>query len=167
MDDARRAVPGDLPAIADLARSAIGELAVLRGGELWRAQLARQEPVEDTLAADLDAEPQGTAVVVGLVDGAVVGYGVCRIESLPSGGVLAVVPDLYVDPEARGIGVGEAMMNLLVAHAGDQGAVGIDSVALPGDRQTKNFFETFGLKARALVVHRSLVDPERADDSSA
>ena len=43
-----------------------------------------------------------------------------------------------------------------VAHAQDAGAVGIDSLALPGDRETKNFFETFGLKARAIVVHRSL-----------
>jgi hypothetical protein len=35
----------------------------------------------------------------------------------------------------------------------------MDSLALPGDRATKNFFESFGLKARAIVVHRSLVEP--------
>ena len=39
------------------------------------------------------------------------------------------------------------------------GCVGVDSLALPGNRHTKNFFETFGFKARALVVHRSLVEP--------
>jgi hypothetical protein len=54
----------------------------------------------------------------------------------------------------------------LVAHASDAGAIGIDALALPGDRATKNFFETFGLKARAIVVHRSLMatDPPVAPE---
>ena len=47
-------------------------------------------------------------------------------------------------------------MDLLVERARAADAVGIDALALPGDRETKNFFETFGLKARAIVVHRSL-----------
>jgi hypothetical protein len=32
----------------------------------------------------------------------------------------------------------------------------VDSLALPGDRHTKNFFEAFGLVARAIVVHKTL-----------
>jgi hypothetical protein len=36
------------------------------------------------------------------------------------------------------------------------GCVGIDALALPGNRQTKNFFESFGFTARAIVVHRRL-----------
>ena len=94
--------------------------------------------------------------VVGTIDGVPVGYGASRLVDLADGTVLSEVSDLYVDPEARGVGVGEAMMDLLVAHATEAGAVGIDSLALPGDRETKNFFETFGLTARAIVVHRSL-----------
>ena len=35
----------------------------------------------------------------------------------------------------------------------------MDSLALPGDRATKNFFETHGLVARAITVHRRLTDP--------
>ena len=104
-------------------------------------------------------------MVVGTVDEVVCAYGVSELEELPDGAVLAVVTDLYSAPEARGVGLGEAMMELLVAHARDHGAVGVDALALPGDRETKNFFETFGLKARAIVVHRSLVDDgdERED----
>ena len=32
----------------------------------------------------------------------------------------------------------------------------VDSLALPGDRQTKNFFETHGLVARAIIVQKDL-----------
>ena len=98
-------------------------------------------------------------LVVGTVDEVVVGYGWSRLETLHDGTSLLVVSDLYVDPEARAIGVGEAMMDQLVAHARAAGAIGIDAIALPGDRHTKNFFETFGLTARAIVVHRSLLEP--------
>ena len=49
-----------------------------------------------------------------------------------------------------------AMMEALVAWCRAQGCFGVDSIALPGDRHTKNFFESFGLVARAIVVHRSL-----------
>ena len=47
-------------------------------------------------------------------------------------------------------------MDDLVAWCRDRGCVGVDSLALPGDRATKNFFESFGLVARAIVVHRPL-----------
>ena len=45
-----------------------------------------------------------------------------------------------------------------IAEARRRGSIGIDGRALPGDRETKNFFESFGLKARQLVVHLSLTD---------
>ena len=45
-------------------------------------------------------------------------------------------------------------MDLLVAWAHERGCVGIDALRLPGNRDTKNFFERFGLTARAIVVHR-------------
>jgi hypothetical protein len=48
------------------------------------------------------------------------------------------------------------MMEDLVAWCTAQGCFGVDSLALPGDRHTKNFFESFGLVARAIVVHRSI-----------
>jgi ribosomal protein S18 acetylase RimI-like enzyme len=164
VEAARAALPSDVPAIADLARTAIGELGILRGGPVWQLQDSRIEPIEDGIAADIAQRPDQGLCVVGTVDGAVVGYGVSHLEVLRDGSILAEVSDIYVDPQARGIGLGEAMMDLLVAHATTAGAIGIDALALPGDRSTKNFFETFGLKARAIVVHRSLVagDPVRA-----
>jgi len=52
--------------------------------------------------------------------------------------------------------VGEAMVGLLFEEATTRGAIGIESLALPGDRATKNFFETQGMVARAIIVHRWL-----------
>ena len=58
------------------------------------------------------------------------------------------------------------MMELMVSAARQAGAEGIDSLALPGDRATKNFFERFGLTARAIVVHRSLTSEDTSQPSS-
>ncbi len=95
-------------------------------------------------------------LVVGTLDGTVMGYGVAHFEQLRDGGLLGVVDDLYTEPGCRELGIGELMMQHLVDWCAGQGCFGVDSLALPGDRHTKNFFESFGLVARAIVVHRSL-----------
>lgn len=154
MESARRATVSDLGELERLAREALAELRPMRGGELWALTLGRVEPLAETLEREL-TDPL-RLVVVGLVDEAVVGYGTVRLQGLSDGRPLGVIDDLFTHPDARGIGVGEAMMDLLVAWCRERGCTGIDAVALPGNRATKNFFETFGLTARAIVVHRSL-----------
>ncbi len=154
MEGVRPAGPDDLPRLTTLAREVIAELAEQKGGIVWRRHAARPEPLEDGLAADLD-DPE-TLVLVGTIDDSVIGYTVTTIEDVADCGRLAVVRDLYVEPGARGIGVGAAMMDSVLAWAGERGCIGVDALALPGSRATKNFFEGFGLVARAIVVHRSL-----------
>ena len=151
---ARPATADDLPALAAMASAAIEELAPHRGGEVWRRQQARPVPPDASLEADLRAAE--VHVVVGTIDGTPVGYGVVRVEVLRDGSRLGVISDLFTDEGARGVSVGEHVMEALVEWAQAQGCFGIDSLALPGDRETKNFFETFGLVARAIVVHRRL-----------
>ena len=95
-------------------------------------------------------------IFLGNLDGVAVGFAAVRLRTLTGGARLADLEALYVLPDARGVGLGEALMEAVLAWATEAGATGIDSVALPGDRVTKNFFERFGLTARALQVYRRL-----------
>jgi GNAT superfamily N-acetyltransferase len=151
---ARPAGPDDLEAVAQLVEACAVELRPERGGALWVDREARALPAGPGLAADL-ADPS-VRIVVGEVDDLVVGAAVVRCEQLRTGSLLAVITDLYVEPDFRELGVGEAMLDEVVAWAEAKGCIGIDAVALPGMRETKNFFESFGLVARAIVVHRRL-----------
>ena len=154
MEAARPATEADVPRLAELVRAAIGELAPLRGGAVWKAREARAEPLEADLARLIGTDD--ARVLVGTIDGVPVGYAVARLERLGDGSTLGVVEDIYVEPGARQVGLGEAMMDDLVQWCRACGCFGMDSMALPGDRSTKNFFEESGFTARKLVMHRPL-----------
>jgi GNAT superfamily N-acetyltransferase len=151
---AREARPHELDGVGELAAAAIEELRPHRGGAIWARREARPAPVGTSLA-ETWASSDGL-VAVGLIDDVMVGYAAIRVETLHDGARLGDLTDLYVEPEARGVGVGEALMVLVETWCRDRSCIGIDSLALPGDRATKNFFESFGLVARALRVHRAL-----------
>ena len=153
-EGARRATAADIPRLAELARQAIEELRPRRGGAVWAEHEARAEPIQARLEADLEASDH--LLLAGTIDDCVVAYAGAHLEPLHRGGSIAVLTDLYVEPEAREVGVGELLLDAAIAWATEQGCAGIDSIALPGDRETKNFFESAGMVARAIVVHRSL-----------
>ena len=158
MVSARIAVAADVPRLAELCRRNQAELgAQERGGAVFVAREARPEPVEESLMAGVN-DPDAT-VVVGMIDGAPIGYATGRTEALRDGRTLGVIDDLYVEEEARAVGVGEAMMDVLLEWFRAQGCAGVDSTALPGARATKNFFEESGFTARLLVMqHRMARD---------
>jgi GNAT superfamily N-acetyltransferase len=154
VEASRRADHADLARIAELAEQGIAELTATKGGTMWRKREARPVPVAESLAAALDSPDH--LVLAGTIDDAIVGYAAVHLERLRDGDRLGVVTDIYVEPGARAVGVGEALMDSVLAWCRSQGCIGVDSLALPGNRETKNFFESFGLVARAIVVHRSL-----------
>lgn len=155
MESARLATSADIDAIEAVAERRRLEVEPLRGGSLFLKREAGPSPLSERLGRLLADEASG-AVVVGCYDDVVFGYSLAVLEVLLDGSKLTRVEHFVVDAEARKSGIGEAMMNLLLEWAEVEGCIGIDSVALPGDRDTKNFFESFGLKARMLTVHRSL-----------
>jgi len=156
VEGVRPATDGDLGRLADLARAAIAELTPMKGGTVWAAREARPEPIEGSLRASLADDD--TRVVVGTIDGFPIGYAVVRVEVLNDGSRLGVVDDIFVEPDAREVGVGEAMMSDLVSWCEERGCTGMDAMALPGHRSAKNFFEESGFTARKLVMHHRLED---------
>ncbi len=157
----RLATAEDLARIAELSGQATEELRSQRGGELWSRREARREPVESLLVRADDAllgavGAVETLVLAGTLDDVVVGYAIARLEQLPDASLLAVIDDIYVEPEARAVGLGEVLMERLLSWATDEGCIGLDAIVLPGNRESKNFFERFGMTARAILVHRPL-----------
>ncbi|HVX18041.1 MAG TPA: GNAT family N-acetyltransferase [Acidimicrobiales bacterium] len=160
-EGARPGTTADVARLAELVAASRGELAPARGGEMWVSRDAPAPPHDQRLRDALD-DATGAGVWCGTLDDVIVGLAVARIEVGRDGVALAVIDELYVEPGARGMGVGEAMMDLLVAWAGSAGCAGIDAAVLPGNRIGKNFFERYGLTARAIRVHRAL--PDSSDD---
>jgi len=158
VEHCRPATPDDLGRVVELGRELHGELAPMRGGRIWAAREARVEPLEPALAALLD-DPDAS-VLVGTIDEVIVGFGIVILETLSGGERLGRITELFVEEPARAIGVGEAICDALVAFAMEHQCIGVDAVALPGHRATKNFFEDQGFTARSLVMHR----PARPDE---
>jgi len=154
IEAARPATEADLPRLAVLAAEAVAEQVGERGGRVWSLREARAVPAEPSLREDLAHASR--LVLAGTIDDVVVGYAVARTEALRDGSLLGVLTDIYVEPEARAVGVGELLVDEVLRWCAAAGCTGVDGLALPGNRATKNFFETFGFTARALVVHRSL-----------
>ena len=113
------------------------------------------QPASETSLRE-DLADASRLVLAGTIDDVVVGYAVVRTEVLRDGGRLGVLTDIYVEPEARAVGVGEVLVDEVLRWCRELGCTGVDGLALPGNRSTKNFFETFGFTARAIVVHRRL-----------
>ncbi len=159
MESVRVAGEDDLDALERLAALASEELGGERGGPLWQQLHGRVEPVGATLRADLSEAADGVGIVLLATFADVpAGYAVAHREPLPDTTSIAVVTDVYVEPGFRGVGLGEALMDALVAWAREVGCRGIDALVLPGMRHSKNYFERYGLTARAILVHRDLRD---------
>jgi GNAT superfamily N-acetyltransferase len=154
VEGARQATGADVGELERLAAGAAVEYGGLKGGDVWRRREARPEPYGPSFEAELaDAE---ATVVVGTIDDVVVGYAAARVEVLRDGTRLGRISELFVEQPAREVAVGEVMMDLVLGWCREQRCSGVDALVLPGHREGKNFFERFGLTARAIVVHREL-----------
>jgi ribosomal protein S18 acetylase RimI-like enzyme len=153
VEQSRPATPDDIAAIEELARDMRAELAPMRGGELWREREARPEPLDEAYAELLDRDD--ALLLVATIDGVVLGFGAVIVEDLRDGRRLGVITDLFVEHLAREVGLGDAMAGDLLEFCRAQGCAGVDALALPGHRATKNFFEAHGFSARALTMHHS------------
>jgi GNAT superfamily N-acetyltransferase len=149
---ARVGAPEDLPALLDLYRGLEVEMTELH--PMWPLADGLPEPLE---AAFIDSmSDEGMIVVVGDLDGYPFGFLVAVIEDmLPQGRGKHVgsIHLVYVDPDAREVGLGETMREFALDMLRERGITRFDAHVLPGHRLAKNFFEAGGFSARSIVMH--------------
>jgi GNAT superfamily N-acetyltransferase len=150
VETARPAAEGDLDALASLWRHALEELDGQRGGWALAGSIHRDD-VDAFLRSALDDPDR--LLAVGLIDGVPVGVASLRADR-DRREPLGYLELIYVEPNARQVGVADAMLALVTARCGEWGMAGLDAPALPGNRSAKSFFETQGMQARLLIMHR-------------
>jgi GNAT superfamily N-acetyltransferase len=146
----RPATSGDAGPLRVLEAEARASLIEARGGHRWlqEHQLIGARWPERLVAGRV------FVAVLELDDGEpglIVGYLVLQLD-LP----IATVDQVYVTPEARELGYGDALLEAATAAALDAGAHVLEGTALPGDRDTKNLYERAGITARLIIVSRPL-----------
>lgn len=146
--DIRRPDPHDaydLGQLRDLEREARAALPDQRGGPRWLD--------EHPAVGDRWAEVCRDAIVwLAHIDDVVVGYIVGSVGD----DRVARVLDVWVTPEARELGFGDALLAAVIADARRADATTIEGFALPGDRATKNLYERAGIVARLITTSRPL-----------
>lgn len=151
---ARHATGEDVSVLVELYEAGQAQIEGERGAELDTVFRGRSGNLRDSFRADLDAEDR--IVLVGTIDEVVVGYAVVSLLEPRPGHRLAEITDLFVFDSARGVGVGATLLAEVQKIADQHECTGLMARALPGDRATKNFFESLGLVARSIEVYRDL-----------
>ncbi|MGD0380882.1 MAG: GNAT family N-acetyltransferase [Acidimicrobiales bacterium] len=157
MEGTRPARREDGDRCGELCRAALEELQKARGGPLFvrrETGLIAKALMRPGGLDRLLADPR-RRVLLGTVDDAVVGMATGRLDAVGETS-LGIIDACYVEPGARGVGVGRALLDALVAWFETTGCRGVDINALPGDRATKNVLEASGFKARLITMHRTL-----------
>jgi GNAT superfamily N-acetyltransferase len=93
------------------------------------------------------------SVLVGVVAQQVVGYVCAEFNSSTS---ICLITQIFVDPQARQLGIGAHLVGEIVHIARERGSMRLDACALPGDRKMKNLYERVGMPARLIVVSKTL-----------
>lgn len=149
---ARRASPDDLSTLLALYRELEAEQTALK--DMWPLADALPEPADAALKEAL--ADSDSAIFVGMIDGYPFGFLLIRAEPLlPQAGEerVASIRYVYTHHEARGVGVGESMIDAALEEFRTRGFSRFDTHVLPGHRFAKNFFESAGFAARSIVMH--------------
>ncbi len=150
----RLATTDDLATLVLLHDLMSTEQVDARGGFIWEQTRSEHVSAEKRLASLL--KMADAWVLLGSYDGVPLGFATLSLQQLRDGETIGVINDLFVESEAREVGLGEVLMTELLGLCRSHGCIGIDAAVLPGNRAAKNFMESNGLKARLIQVHKDL-----------
>jgi GNAT superfamily N-acetyltransferase len=160
---ARLAGSDDIGVLERLYEALATEQRAIRS--IWPFADGLAEPVARSLNTML--RRPDAVVVIGYIDaqplGFLAGFEQPLLEPV-SDRSIGVVQLVFTDREARGVGVGAAMLDLAMAEFEHRGVELFDARVSPGHRMAKNFFESNGFKARSITMHRGDTDIDGAPD---
>jgi len=154
IESARLAADDELPTVALLAAEARAEIEASKGGPMYLRREGRALPYLESFEAQ--ASDERGAVVVGLIDASIVAFATVSHCELRDGAQLAEIQEIYVLPDARGVGIGEFMLDVIMDWARERGCERLEGSVLPGNRHGKNFFERAAMVTRVLRVSTAL-----------
>lgn len=150
--EARHATESDVPVLVTLYRSLEDEMRALH--PMWPIASGLDEPVEKSFEQTL-ADPD-TVLMIGTIDDYPLGFLAVREETMlmqAQGEKIGSIRFIFVDHEAREVGLGEVMRDTAMDILRARGITKFDAHVLPGHRLVKNFFESGGFSARTIVMH--------------
>ena len=108
----RLALPTDLDVLENFAAEAVHEQTENRGGTIWSKRDTRNPPYRASLESVLNNPDED--IWIGLIDDVPVGYAVAAVEMLRTGETLGIISDIWIEPQAREVGVGEELINVII-----------------------------------------------------
>lgn len=148
----RTALPADLDVLLSLYRSLEAEQTGL--GAMWPLVDGLAEPVEASVKEAI-GDPE-RRLLVGSIDEVPLGFllaGTTGLLPQAGGERIGQIQLIFTEFEARGVGVGEAMITAALEYFRGLGLSRFDAKVSPGHRLAKNFFEAAGFSARSIVMH--------------
>ena len=149
---ARVATSDDLGELVRLYRRLTVEMSEYH--RMWELADGLPEPVDEAIAEGL--QDPDTFIYLGTIDDVIFGFILARSEPLLAPVATERVGSIrlvFTEPEAREVGVGEAMLDAILTGLRTAGHRLFDAHVLPGHRLVKNFFESGGFAARSIVMH--------------
>ncbi|MCB1247347.1 MAG: GNAT family N-acetyltransferase [Acidimicrobiia bacterium] len=150
----RSAADADLSTIIGLYERAEAEQTAKK--PIWALTDGLDESFEDSLKAALAADESW--ISIGCIDGTPVGFIWATIEPMlrrAGGERTGRIRLVYTDPDARGVGVGHAMLESMMGVLRSRGIRHFDAPVGPGQRLTKNFFEGHEFAARSIIMYHA------------
>ena len=141
---ARRDHADDLDQLELLQAEARAALVGQRGGDRWL--------LEHPAVASWSEHIATADVWVAHIDAVVVGY----LVALLGDDAVVRIDQVWVTPQARELGFGDALLAAAIERARRNGAIAVQGESLPGDRHTKNLYERAGIVARLITTYRAL-----------
>ncbi len=150
----RSANHADIEGIIDLYVAMEAEQVSLK--PIWALTDGLDLPLKESLSQMISSDD--VWLRVGEIDGAPVGFIAASIDETlrrSMGVQIGTIDLIYTHPDARGVGVGDHMLEDVLADLRKLGITRFDAPVGPGQRLTKNFFEGHQFAARSLIMHHS------------